>query len=154
VPVTTGNGGTADLAIGGNVTVSQMSGVTLLTDYSTASTTISFTVTGESGTTGFSNITVPASAVSFGTTPTVYIDGQVASNQGYTQDSSNYYVWYTIQFTTHQVSIVFATHAHSPSPTPAPVIPQGYIYGIVVVVVIVVTVAAVLMLRKSKKGKT
>jgi hypothetical protein len=56
---------------------------------------VSFTVTGESGTTGFSNITIPISAVPYGTTPTIYIDGQQASNQGYTQDSNNYYVWYT-----------------------------------------------------------
>jgi hypothetical protein len=30
---------------------------------------VSFTVTGESGTTGFSNITIPKSAVPYGTTP-------------------------------------------------------------------------------------
>jgi hypothetical protein len=39
----------------------------------------------------------------------VYIDNQTAPNQDYTQDADNYYVWYTTKFSTHQVSIVFAS---------------------------------------------
>ena len=64
------------------------------------------------------------------------------------------------------------THVSTPTPMPAPSattlnpttssnltltqssIPQGAIYGIVVAVVIVIMVAAVLVLRKSKKGKS
>ena len=64
-----------------------MSNVTIATNQSAKTTTVSFTVTGESGTTGFGNITIPKSAVPYGTTPTIYIDGQPAQNQGYTQDS-------------------------------------------------------------------
>jgi hypothetical protein len=112
-------------------------------------------VTGASGTTGFGNITIPKSAVTYGTKPTVSIDGKTATNQGYTQDTNNYYVWYTTTFSTHQISIAFTT---SPSPTltptTAPGVPQGYIYGIVAVVVIVVIIAAVLVLRRRNMSKT
>jgi hypothetical protein len=96
-----------DLSISGNVTGSQMSNVTMETNQSAASTTMSFIVTGESGTTGFSNITIPKISIPYGTTPTIYIDNQPAQNQGYTQDSNNYYVWYTTHFSTHQVTIQF-----------------------------------------------
>jgi hypothetical protein len=131
-----------------------MSDITIATDQATTSTTISFTVTGQSGTTGFGNITIPISAVTYGTTPTITIDGQTTSNQGYTQDANNYYVWYTTSFSTHTVSIVFTAPSPTASPTPAPGVPQGYIYGIVVVVVIVVIIAAVLVLRMRGTRKS
>ena len=113
VPATTDNGSTVNLTITGNVTSSQMSNVTITTNQSANTTILSFTVTGENGTTGFSNITVPISAVPYGTTPTIYIDGQPAQNQGYTQDSNNYYVWYTTHFSTHQISIIFTARSSS-----------------------------------------
>jgi len=75
-PATTDTGATIDLAISGNVTSSQMSNVTITTNQSTTSTIVSFTLTGQNGTTGFSNITIPINAVPYGTTPTIYIDGQ------------------------------------------------------------------------------
>ena len=75
VLATTNNGSTVELAISGNITGSQMSNVTISTNPSANTTTVSFTVTGESGTTGFGNITIPKSAVPYGTTPTVYING-------------------------------------------------------------------------------
>jgi hypothetical protein len=39
--------------------------------------------------------------------PEVYIDGQKVSDQGFTQDSENYYVWFSTHFSTHDVSIDF-----------------------------------------------
>ena len=113
VPATMNGGATVDLSLGGNVTSSQMSNVTIATNQSAKTTTLTFTVTGESGNVGFSNITIPKSAVPYGTTPTIYIDGQPAQNQGYTQDTNNYYVWYTTLFTTHKVSIEFTTASSS-----------------------------------------
>jgi Flp pilus assembly pilin Flp len=108
VQATTENGGTVDLPISGNITSPQISNVTITTSQSVKTTTVSFTVTGESGTTGFSNITIPISEIPYGTAPTVYIDGQYASNQGFKQDNSNYYVWYTTHFSTHQITIVYS----------------------------------------------
>jgi hypothetical protein len=52
-------------------------------------------------------MTIPKNDVSYGSNPVVYIDGQQALNQGYTEDANNFYVWYTTSFSTHQVSIQF-----------------------------------------------
>ncbi|HLN89380.1 MAG TPA: PKD domain-containing protein, partial [Candidatus Binatia bacterium] len=101
------NGTKVNLSIRGNVTSLQMSNVNIATSQSGASITVSFTVTGESGTTGFSIITIPKVYLLNGATPDVFIDGQQAINQGYTQDLDNFYVWYTTEFSTHQVAIHF-----------------------------------------------
>ncbi len=98
-----------------------MSDIKIVTDKAASSTTLSFTVTGASGTTGYGNITIPKSAVVYGTIPTVSIDGSITSNQGYTQDTTNYYVWYTSTFSTHQISITFTTvSSATPTPTAGP----------------------------------
>lgn len=119
VSATTDSGATVDLAISGSITSSQMSNVKISTDLFATTATVSFNVTGESGTTGFGNVTIPKSAVPYGSTPTVYIDNQPAQSQGYTQDANNYYVWYTTQFSTHNVSIVFTTTS-TPTTSPTP----------------------------------
>jgi outer membrane protein assembly factor BamB len=160
--VTTPNGTSVDLAINGNITNTQMSNIQITTDKFNTSETLSFKVTGESGT-GFSNITIPKSAVpqgTYGTSVEVLIDNKTAPEQGYTQDANNYYVWYTTQFGTQEtalagygfgfsiVSIVF-TKASSQS------LPIEAIYGIVAAVILVTIVAVALMLIiKGKKGKS
>jgi outer membrane protein assembly factor BamB len=147
VLATIDNGSIVDLSIRGNITSTQMSDATIATNQSAATTTVSFTVTGESGTIGFSNITIPKSDVPFGTTPTIYIDGQQASNQGFTQDANNYYVWYTTHFSTHQISIVFTTSSNSLSLLQV-------IYGVVTAVAIVAIVIVTLKLTiKDKVSK-
>jgi hypothetical protein len=76
-------------------------------------------LTGQSGTVGFSNVTIPKSAVPYGTTPVIYIDNLPAQNQSYTQDANNYYISYTTHFSTHQIFIVFTTPStHSPTASP------------------------------------
>jgi hypothetical protein len=147
-----------------------MTNVTITANQSAKTTVISFTVSGESGSTGFSNITIPISAVPYGTTPTIYVDGQPAQNQGYTQDSNNYYVWYTTHFSTHQITVVFTTTLHSTLlPTQSPLTSlKGtsgqssliqIILGVAAGVAIVAIVTAALMLiinnkkRKPKGGE-
>jgi hypothetical protein len=114
VSVATSNGATVDLEISGNVTSSEVANVTIATNQSATSTTVSFTETGESGTTGFGNVTIPKNAVPYGITPTIYIDNQITPDQGYSQDANNYYVWYTTHFSTHKISIVFTATAATP----------------------------------------
>jgi hypothetical protein len=41
--------------------------------------------------TGSGNVTTPKSAIAYGTTPTMFIDKQPASDQGYIQDNSIMY---------------------------------------------------------------
>jgi len=152
VPATTDSGSTVDLTISGNVTSSQISNVTISTDQVISTTTVSLTVTDESGTTGFENVTIPKIAVPHGLAPAIYINGQQASNRGYTQDNNNYYAWYTY-LGTHKASIVFAETNLSPSPTPQSGLPVGVIYGVAVGVAIVAIAAIVFLFRKSKKNK-
>jgi hypothetical protein len=146
VTATTDSGAAVTLAICGNVTCSQMSNVTINTAQSATTTKVSFTLTGTSGTTGFGNVTIPKSAVAYGMTPTIYIDNQPASNQGYTQDNNNYYVWYTTHFSTHQVSIVFTAKSSIPE------FPSSII--LMLLITSAVSVAVVLTLRKRKIGKS
>ena len=125
VTATTSSGAKVEIGISGNITSSQMTNIAIATNQSATTTTVSFTVTGVSGTTGFSNITIPKSSVPYGTTPTIYIDGQTAQNQGYTRDSNNYYVWYTTHFSTHQVSIQFSTPLASKGNSISPLLVVG-----------------------------
>ncbi len=151
VPATTGDGSTVDLAISGNIASSQMSNVAIIANQSASTTRVSFTVTGASGTEGLGNITIPKSLVPYGTTPTIYIDDQPAQNQGFTQDSDNYYVWYTTHFSTHQVSIVF-TGGSSGSEGTASLI--GAVYGAIGAIVVVAAIIAALMLMINRRKGT
>jgi hypothetical protein len=76
-----------------------MSNVTVAAKNATT-TGLFFTLTGEKGAVGFSNITTPKSLVPPEATPLIFIDGKPAQNQGYTQDADNYYVWY-ITYSAH-----------------------------------------------------
>ena len=155
IQAATSSGSKVDLELSGNVTSSQMSAVTFASNLSNSTITISFDLTGQTGTIGFGNVTIPKNVVSYGLTPTIYIDNQKAPNQGFTQDSSNYYVWYTTHFSTHQVSIVF----NAPSSTPASAASQNssnlqLIYGLAIAVAVVVVVLVVLqLLIRGKQDK-
>jgi len=157
------NGSKVYLAITGNITISQMSNVIIATNQTANTTSLSFDVTGESGTTGFANITIPITAVPYGTAPIIYIDGQPASNQGFTQDSNNYYVWYTTHFSTHQISIVFTIApnlmlSHNSSVTTGQTMSESsliqIIYGIAFAIAIVAVVVVLLnLIIKDQKHK-
>jgi hypothetical protein len=151
VPATTKSGATIDLTISGNITLSQMHNVTISTDQSAATTTVSFNVTGQNGTTATSNMAIPKSAVPYGKNPIIYIDNQPAQNQGYCQDNSNYYVWYTIHFSTHKVSIFFTITSPSPNHGPQPNLPIVIIYEVTIVLAIIGVATALLIYTKSKK---
>jgi hypothetical protein len=144
LPAITDNGATIHLTINGNISSSQMSSVTIATNKSASTTTLSFTIMGQSGETGFGNVTIPKCAITYGTTPVIFIDNQPAQDQGYTQDSDNYYVWYTTHFSTHQVSIVFAAVSSSSLPVEA-------IYGITAVAVVVLIVTVAVVLRRARQ---
>jgi YVTN family beta-propeller protein len=111
----TTTGDSYGVEISGNVTAHQMSNVTITPHQLSTTTIVSFTVTGPSGTVGFGNMTLQKSAILYGTNPVVYIDGNQALNQGYTQDADNFYIWYTTYFSTHEMTILFTS---TPSATP------------------------------------
>jgi hypothetical protein len=138
------------IEINGNLTTSQFTNVTITTNQTAVTTTLSFTVTGETGTSGFCNMTISKAEIPYGTTLVVYIDGQSAVEQGYTQDSQNYYVWYTTHFSTHNVELRFAGQPTSTSGSPM------LMYGaIIAVIAIAIAIAAIAVTkRKNKPAKT
>jgi hypothetical protein len=144
VPATTASGATVDIAISGNVTAQQMSNMTITPYQSNATTTVAFTVTGTSGTVGFGNMTIPKTAIPYGTTPVVYIDGQQAQSQGYSQDADNFYVWYTTHFSTHQVTIQFVV-------PPPPATSLGLALVVVINVAAITLIFIVIANKRSKR---
>ena len=146
ITATTDTGSTVNLPISGNVTKSQISNAAITSDTSAKTITVSFTITGTTGTSGFCNMTIPKNAVSHGTSPVVYVDGVQASNQGNTQDANNFYIWFTTSFTTHQMKIQFTASSTSSALSLGPVL----IVGITVTeIVLVFTVIAVRRLRRK-----
>jgi hypothetical protein len=152
VPATTDSDATVDLFIRGNVTSSQLSDASITSLLSSKTTTLSFTLTGPNGAAGFCNMTIPKTAVSYGNSPVVYIEGQKATSQGYTQDANNFYVWYTARFDTNlvngvsQVTVQFLV----PSISPAKSIGVALAIGIIVPeIILIYTVIAVRRLRRK-----
>jgi hypothetical protein len=97
-------------------------------------------------------MTIPKTAVSYGNSPVVYIEGQKATSQGYTQDANNFYVWYTARFDTNlvngvsQVTVQFLV----PSISPAKSIGVALAIGIIVPeIILIYTVIAVRRLRRK-----
>jgi hypothetical protein len=152
VPATTGSGTTVDLTIGGNVTSSQISNVTIASYQPAKTTTVSFTVTEPNGATGFGNMTIPKTAVYSGPNPLVFINGQQAPNQGYTQDANNFYVWYKTSFDSNivngvsQVTVKFLAPSTSPATSLRPLVAVGIT---VPEIILVFTVVAVRRLRQK-----
>jgi hypothetical protein len=149
VQARTDNGTTINLTIAGNITRTQMSNITLTTNQSSATTTVTFTLTGKNDTTGYSNITIPKTLTLNGTTPTVFIDNQQATNQGYTQDIENFYVWYTTQFSTHQINIQFMKPITTQTASYVPALAIGLL---VPEIVLVFTVMAVKRLKRKPEN--
>jgi hypothetical protein len=125
----------------GNVTGSQISGL-LLSTFSNGSARASFAVTGLTGTVGFVNITISKSDLPSGVKPVVYVDGNLATYQGYAQDSNNYYLWFATHFSTHQVTIDFLPSAYN----------YTAILVIIVVVMAVVVAGAVFIMLRRRQG--
>lgn len=106
---------TYTIAVNSNNTTSQTSNMTITPHQSNSSTTVAFSITGESGTVGSFNLTIPKAAIPYGSAPVLYIDGVLAENQTYTEDNQNYYVSYIVHFSTHGIEIAFSTETHSSS---------------------------------------
>ena len=87
------SGGKVDIIVNGNLSLGFISLANLTSSQSSATSNLTFTVTGEAGTNAFINVTIPKNAITYGPKPTVYIGNQKVQNQSYTQDADNYYVW-------------------------------------------------------------
>ena len=140
----TESGKNASLLFQGDITSSSISSISITTDGSNTTTTVSLAVVAQSKTAGFNNVTIPIAAIPYGTTPTIYVNNGVAQNQGFTRDANNYYVWYQTSYPTYELSIAFESKAA----------PVGFSYWVIIVVVIIVVVAvAVVYLQKILKNR-
>ncbi len=141
VKAVTEDGSTVSLAVSGSISSQQITNTALTNSGGTV--VVSFTLTGEDGTTGFGNITIPKGAIGFETTPTVYIDGQPAEDQGSNQDENYYYVWFTTHFSSHEVSIEFPSQA-----TTVKLLPQAMTFVLPIAVVGIVVSILLIVLKK------
>ena len=148
IKATTENGTKINLSIAGNMTSQQITNIQITTSPSSKTITVSFNLKGTNGDEGTGNFTIPKSAVDFGTAPKVYIDNTQTADQGYCQDESNYYVWFTTQFSSHEVSIVF-----SASVSKAELLSQNTIYLVVAIAAVLATVSGFVIYKKRENLK-
>jgi hypothetical protein len=145
VTATTTSGATVNLAFSGYVTSLQVSHAMIISYLPTKTTTVSFTVTGANVDAGFINVTIPKTAVYAGSSPEVYINGLEASNQGYTQDAHNFYVYYTASLTAYQASIQFLVFSTSTASLFGPV------FAVAITVPEIVLVFTIIAVRRLKR---
>ncbi|HSV49836.1 MAG TPA: right-handed parallel beta-helix repeat-containing protein [Candidatus Acidoferrales bacterium] len=145
VKATKEDGSKVNLGLGGNITNTQISDATISLNQTAQTITISLTVTGQSGNSGFCNLTIPKSSVYFGIAPTVLIDGQPAANQGFTENNQNFYVWFTTSFSTHQVAIRFTAQQSTTADN------SLLWYGLIVVIVVLAIALALVVYRAKRK---
>jgi hypothetical protein len=144
------DGSTFTIALAGTIAAAQISDVTVIPSENDQTTVVSLTVTGNSGL-GFSNMTIPKSAIGFGNVPVVYIDGSQAVDQGYTEDANNFYVWYATHFSTHDITVVFSGASNDSSDSGSvSEFPWALVVGIVVALVVVVGLVLVVLSKRKK----
>jgi len=124
-----------------------MLNIPITSDQSTE-TKFSFTITGPSGTVGFANMTISKNAIPYESNPVVYIDGNQAPDQGNAQDDYNYYVWFTMDFSIHQLTVQFA------APQTNQVGSLGLEYAIIIPVAAIILVPTVIVVKRSKRKTT
>ena len=148
INATTENGTKIKLSFTGNMTSQQITDLQITSSTSFKTITVSFNLKGSDGDEGIGNFTISKSAVNSGTDPKVYIDNAQASNQGYTQDETNYYVWFTTHFSSHKVDIVFLAPVSK-----AEVLSQNKIYLVAVIAAVLATVSGFVIYKKREDLK-
>ncbi|MGD0644986.1 MAG: right-handed parallel beta-helix repeat-containing protein [Candidatus Bathyarchaeia archaeon] len=135
--------GAVELTINGNLTIVGNTMANVTANQSTA-TNINFTLMEDEGTIVFGNVTIPKSAVLYGTIPTIYIGNQ-KTKEGYTQDADNYYVWCTINFNSYYYGPLTIIFVNAPSfPTRTQII-------IILVAVIVIATLTIILAYITKR---
>jgi hypothetical protein len=142
----TDKGETITLILNGNITSQQISNVKMTTNQTSAQTTLSFAVTGPSGSSGFGNVTIPKNSVPNGAFPQIFVDNLLCQNQGYCQDDDNYYVWWTTHFSTHQISVVF-----NGTTLPSDVSLSIWLLIPIILLVVIAVIVTVIFLERRKR---
>ena len=137
---TLSDGSSVYIVINGVTKGSDTPSATIMPDQTAKKTTVSLTLTGQEETNGSCNIIIPKEAIAYGATPAIYVNDQVAENQGYRQDANNYYLWYNTSYNTYQLSVVFTTNS----------VPEHWAALVVVIISIVLVVAIILPKIRNK----
>lgn len=133
------NGSNVDLGVNG-ITALAVTSVVFSTDEYASQTTLSLAVIGQKSTNNLYTISVPKSALAYGVTPKVYLNDQVAMDQGFSQDANNYYISYKTLFSNYELSIVFALKA----------VPTEFPMAVVLSIVVIVFVSFLTVLLRKK----
>jgi hypothetical protein len=97
-------------------------------------------VVGQSVTNGVGNVTIPKSIIPNGGNPSIYINSLLASNQGYSQDAKNFYVWYVTNSKTYELSIAFKVASSN----------NGFPIWVFLVLIPVIVVVAVFVFARKR----
>jgi hypothetical protein len=158
IKVTAADGKDVTLTINGNICADQISELWYATNEALYnSTDIAFMLKSQNSTIQFMNMTVAKSDVLGGTAPIVTIDGVYSKNSGFSQDSTNYYVWFTALSDSGQIdrSKVQITFLLTPKLTAiGPSLSILYTVGIVVAAVLVAALSLLLIIYKRCYDKT
>lgn len=100
------NGLSSPFMISGNITASQYSNYMTHLGPNNLLSSLTFTVTGQEGTTGVGTLTIPKILVPSNYVPVLTIDG-IKANIRVTQDATSFYITYTTRFTTHNIALTF-----------------------------------------------
>jgi hypothetical protein len=131
----------------GNLTIYPNDRINVTTNVLSASTNITFLMTTDTGHNDFVNITVPKSAIPYGTNPKVYFGNQLAQNQSYTQDADNYYVWCTTGFSESFFGTGTIVFANAQATQTINIM----ILGIIAAIIIVTIAALTIFWRRRRK---
>ncbi len=103
---TANDGSSFFINIRGNIHDSNIINVEIKSDQIASRTTLSLVLIGQSETYSSCNVTIPKRAIAFGKTPTVNVNN-ILADYGYNQDDNNYYVWYTTDSNTYELTVTF-----------------------------------------------
>lgn len=138
------NDSVIDLGVDGLTAFAVLNAI-ISTDQSKAQTTLSLIIIEENGINSINTITIPKTAIPYGIAPRIYLNNQMAPDQGFWQDAKNYYIWYKTIFNNYELLLVFATQA-------APIgFPISAILSIIVIVPI--SVSAVFLKKETKASE-
>ncbi len=121
--------------------------------FNSADAQLSFSVTGETGTTGYVDVCVSKTLVDDASTIQAYIDGNPAS---YTVSSTadSWILHFTYHHSSHNIEFDLTsntTGSHTATPEPAPELPQEALLIAAAALAAVAVVAAALVLLRKKR---
>jgi hypothetical protein len=140
----TDSGKNASLTFQGDIASSSISGISISTDESNTTTTLSLAVVAQSDANNLNKITIPNSAILYGDIPTAFVNNDIAQNQGYAHDANNYYVWFKTPYSTYALTITFETKKPDP----------GFpIWALIATIVIVIVSVLAVLISRSLRNK-